>query len=335
MADFWFMTFPVPGESENIARNIEDSGWDGLYFPDTQCLSGDMYSAMCLAAKATKRLKVGTAVTNPVTRHPSVTASAIATVQVESDGRAVLGIGRGDSSLGYIGQKPAPAGKLESYLDQVQRYLRGESVDLDGYESRNMWISDSGQPKVPVDVAATGPRVIALAGRLAERVTFAVGADKERLKASMEIARSARSSAGLDPEELSFGAYINLACDDDLAQARSVIQGSTGAFAHFSGMSEASSRGTGDARIFERVGANYDMANHGSNEAAHVKAMPDDFISRFGVTGSVDYCVERLGQLIELGLDRLVLLTGSLDSDPALTQASFERISNQVFPQLR
>ncbi len=335
MADFWHIIFPVPGKSETTARRIEDAGWDGIFFPDTQCLSGDIYSAMCLAAKATTKLQIGTAVTNPVTRHPSVTASAIATVQVESDGRAVLGIGRGDSSLGYIGQNPAPAGKLETYLDQVQRYLRGESVDLDGFESRNMWISDSGQPKVPVDVAATGPRVIALAGRLAERVTFAVGADEERLKASMEAARSARSSAGLDPDELSFGAYVNLACDDDVAQARSIIQGSTGVFAHFSGMSAASSKGTADAQIFERVGANYDMANHGRNEAAHIKAMPEDFISRFGVTGSVDYCVERLGRLIELGLDRLVLLTGSVDSDPALTQASFERISNQVFPQLR
>ncbi len=335
VTDFWNIIFPVPGESESAARRIEDAGWDGLFFPDTQCLSGDIYSAMCLAAKATTRLKLGTAVTNPVTRHPSVTASAIATVQVESDGRAVLGIGRGDSSLGYIGQNPAPARKLETYIHQVQRYLRGESVDLEGFESRNMWISESGQPKVPVDVAATGPRVIALAGRLAERVTFAVGADEDRLKASMEAACSARCGVGLDPNDLSFGAYINLACHNDVTKARSIIQGSTGAFAHFSGMSAASSKGTADAQIFKQVGANYDMANHGSNEAAHIKAMPDDFISRFGVTGSVEYCVERLGQLIELGLDRLVLLTGSLDGDPALTQASFERISNQVFPQLR
>ena len=63
--------------------------------------------------------------------------------------------------------------------------------------------------------------------------------------------------------------------------------------------------------------------------------MPDDFISRFAVTGSADYCVDRLGQLIALGLDRLVFLTGSLDSDPVLTEQSFERISSEVLPQLR
>ena len=102
MTEFWQITFPMPGNSERAARSAEDHGWDGLYFADTQCLSGDIYSAMCLAAKATSRLKVGTSVTNPVTRLPAVTASAITTVQVESDGRAVLGIGRGDSSLGYL-----------------------------------------------------------------------------------------------------------------------------------------------------------------------------------------------------------------------------------------
>lgn len=79
----------IPYTGTKRGNGAERDGWDGLYFPDTQCLAGDIYSAMCLAAKATKHLKVGTAVTNPVTRHPSVTASAIATVQVESDGRAV------------------------------------------------------------------------------------------------------------------------------------------------------------------------------------------------------------------------------------------------------
>lgn len=335
MAEFWQNTFPVPGQSENAARRAEAEGWDGLYFPDTQCLSGDIYSAMCLAAKATTRLKVGTAVTNPVTRHPAVTASAIATVQVESDGRAVLGIGRGDSSLAYLGQKPAPATLLATYIDQVQRYLRGEPVDLDGYQSRNMWIQGTGQPKVPVDVAATGPRVISIGARLADRVTFALGADAPRIRAAIDAARSARETAGLDADDLSFGAYVNVACHDDIKLAREIIKGSVGTFAHFTGMSKATREGLDDAEIFEHIGANYDMANHASGAAGHMKAVPDDFISRFAVTGPVSYCVDRLGELISLGLDRLVLLTGSRDSDREQTDASMKRLASDVFPQLR
>jgi len=335
VTEFWYTTFPTPGRSEQTARGIEDAGWDGLFFPDTQNLSGDIYSAMCLAAKATTRLRVGTAVTNPVTRHPAVTASAIATVQVESEGRAVLGIGRGDSSLGYLGLGPSPVDEFEIYLDRVQRYLRGEPVDLDGFESSNAWIGATGLPKVPVDVAATGPRVISVAARHAERITFAVGADVERIDTSIDLARSARETAGLDPEGISFGAYVNVACDDNVEIARSIIRGSTGTFAHFSGMSKSTSSGMADAAVFRHIGENYDMANHASGAAGHMTAVPDEFVSRFAVTGSAGHCVDRLGSLIGCGLDRLVLLTLSRDSDPELTQSSLDRISSEVLPELR
>ena len=335
MTEFWQLTFPFPGRSEQAARAAEDRGWDGLFFADTQCLSGDIYSAMCLAAKATTTLKVGTAVTNPVTRHPAVTASAISTVQVESDGRAVLGIGRGDSSLGYLGQKPAPASRLAKYVEQLQGYLSGQSVDLDGFSSQIEWIAASGQPKVHVEVASTGPRVIALASRLAERVTFAMGADPVRIAQGMVDARKAAEYAGRDPDELSFGAYINIACDDDLQRARDIVRGSTGAFAHFSGMSAAASAGSQDAPVFEHIGANYDMANHASGKGAHMREVPDDFISRFAVVGPPETCLERLGELIDLGLDRLVLLTGSRDVSPEHVAASLERISSEVVAALR
>lgn len=335
MAEFWRVTFPMPGQSEKMAQSAEQDGWDGLFFPDTQCLSGDIYSAMCLAAKATQRLKVGTAVTNPVTRHPSVTASAIATVQVESDGRAVLGIGRGDSSLAYIGRKPAPVSTLETYLDQLQRYLRGESVDIDGYSSRNMWIQSSGQPKVPVEVAATGPRVISLGARLAERLTFAVGADPTRLQNAMDLAKTARAEAGLNPEDVSFGAYVNIACDDDIKRAQALIKGSVGTFAHFTGMSSKNSEGLQDAAIYRHIGSNYDMANHASGAAGHMQSVPDEFVSRFAVTGNASYCVDRLGEMIALGLDRLVLLTGSRDADSNHIAENMERLAKDVLPQLK
>ncbi len=335
MAEFWRISFPVPGQSELLAQSAEQQGWDGLFFPDTQCLSGDIYSAMCLAAKATQHLKVGTAVTNPVTRHPSVTASAIATVQVESNGRAVLGIGRGDSSLAYIGRKPAPVSTLERYLDQLQRYLRGEPVDIDGYASQNMWIQTSGQPKVPVDVAATGPRVISLGATMAEQVTFALGANAPRIKSAMELAKTSRAASGLNPDDLSFGAYVNIACDDDLQRAQAMIRGSVGTFAHFTGMSDANSKGLPDAEIYRHIGANYDMANHARNVAGHMQSVPDAFISRFAVTGNASYCVDRLGELIALGLDRLVLLTGSRDANSDHIAASLERLASDVFLQLR
>jgi len=335
MAEFSYLAFPVPGTAAETARNAEAAGWDGLGFPDTQNLSGDVYSALALAASATDRLVLGPGVTNPVTRHPAVTASAIATVQVESGGRAVLGIGRGDSALGYIGRQPAPVAVFERYLRDVQQYLRGEAVDIDGYESRNNWIAGTGQPKVPVDVAATGPRVISVAAVHAERITFAVGADPDRIAGAMQTARAARENAGLDPEELSFGAYVNCTASPDAARARHIISGSVGTFAHFTGMSGANSEGLRDRAIFEYIGANYDMPNHARIAAGHISVVDEDFIERFAVAGPSGYCVDRLGPLIELGLDRLVFVTFSSDADPVEVADGNARLAAEVLPQLR
>ena len=163
MTELWMLTFPPPGAAGLVARFAEDAGWDGVVFADTQNLAADVYGSLCLAAASTSTLLLGTGVTNPVTRHPAVTASAIATVQAAAGGRTVLGIGRGDSSLAHLGREPERVAAFEAYLVRVQGYLRGEPVDLgEGVTSRNEWIGGNGLPKVPVDVAATGPRVIGI-----------------------------------------------------------------------------------------------------------------------------------------------------------------------------
>src|ERR1700735_27432 len=197
--EIWMIAVPTPGAFGQMARMVEESGFDGIGVVDTQNLAADPYSELCIAAHATKHLKLRTAVTNPVTRHPAVTASAIASVQAESGGRAVLGIGRGDSAVAKIGAR-APASKdFARYISQVQGFLRGDEVTLDhGYRSRNEWIARGNLPKVPVDVAATGPRVIEVGATLADSVSFAVGADLERLTWAVGHARAACKTAGLD-----------------------------------------------------------------------------------------------------------------------------------------
>lgn len=335
MAEFWMVTFPHPGTAANTARSLEEAGWDGVFFPDTQNLSGDVYGALAVAASVTTTLKMGPGVTNPVTRHPSVTASAIASIQVESGGRAVLGLGRGDSSLAYIGQKPAPVAVFDQYTKDVQTYLRGDAVDIDGYASRNTWVADSGQPKVPIDVAATGPRVISSAAVNAERITFAVGADPKRIADAINTARTAREAAGLDPADLTFGAYVNTTSHPDVAVAREVILGTVGVFAHFSGMSGSTASGLEDQAVFESVASKYDMADHAKSGARHVADVDDDFVDRFAVAGPSNYCVDRLGELLELGLDHLVLVTASRDADRRVAAECNDRLASEVLPQLR
>src|SRR5271154_1616427 len=336
--EIWMMAFPTPGAFGQMARMVEESGFDGIGVVDTQNLAADPYSELCIAAHATKHLKLRTAVTNPVTRHPAVTASAIATVQAESGGRAVLGIGRGDSAVAKIGAR-APASKdFARYISQVQGFLRGEEVTLDnGYKSRNEWIARGNMPKVPVDVAATGPRVIEVGATLADSVTFAVGADPERLAWAIDAARQARKQAGLDPSTLKLGAFLNTVVNPDLARARALARGTVGTIAHFSGMSRDSAAGlrSNDRAVAQKVGETYDMSRHTRADAGHAQFIDDAFVDRFAIAGPSAHCVERFEALLKLGLDHLIIVGPGSDVGPSDQMQHLGLFAREVLPVLK
>ena len=129
---FWMTTVASARGAARTAQEIEAAGWDGMLVVDSQNLSGDPYVSLALAATVTTtKLGLGTGVTNSVTRHAAATATAITSVNRISNGRAVLGIGRGDSALAHLGRAPARLAQFERYLRQLQLYLTGESVSFD------------------------------------------------------------------------------------------------------------------------------------------------------------------------------------------------------------
>jgi 5,10-methylenetetrahydromethanopterin reductase len=298
---------------------------------DSQNLNADAWIVLGLIAAATERISLGPGVTNPATRHPAVTASAAATLQLESDGRAVLGIGRGDSALTQIGRRPVSVAELESALVAIQGFLRGEQVRVDGVASTIRWIADSGQPKVPVAVAATGPHVIELAARHAERVDFTVGAEPERMRWAVNAARAVEGS-----ESLSLGAYVNVAVHPDRAVARDLVRGNTAILARFAtegappdGLSEITRTG------IARLASDYDESRHGQRSAPAALRLADEFIDRFAVCGPAGEVIERLAALGELGIDRVIVVPGSLDADPSAVEESNQRFAEDVLPALR
>jgi 5,10-methylenetetrahydromethanopterin reductase len=357
--ELWTVGAGIPGLAAPTAVAAEQAGWDGLAIVDSQNLSGDVYVALALAAKATDRLQLATGVTNPFTRHPAVTAAAIATVQGESGGRAVLGIGRGDSSLAFVGLAPATVPAFERYLSQVQRYLAGEAVPFEEFEevrhlsdpppiseldlatapveSRLEWLRWAG-PKVPVDVAATGPRVIDVAARYAERVTFAVGADPERVSWAIGTARDARERAGLPGDSgWSPGAFVNVVVDPDRDTAKQLIAGGLASFARFSVMHGRPTGPVDDGGrdVLLGVHRSYDMTRHTRTGAAQTGALTDPFIDTFGIAGDAGYCIKRLGALIDLGLDRLIVVGPSIGADREAAAAARARFERDVLPALR
>lgn len=154
---------PRPGLGAEIARRAEMMGFDLCLFTDSPHLAGDPFAQACLAAAKTSTIRLGTGVTNPVTRSAEVIASAIGTVHVESGGRAVLGLGRGDSAAAQAGRRPASTDRLEACAGEVRGYLGESGIG---------WLAASGLPPVPIDVACTGPRSIAAAVRTADRVSL-------------------------------------------------------------------------------------------------------------------------------------------------------------------
>ena len=328
----WTTTVASARSAARNAREVEAAGWDGLFVVDSQNLSGDPYVALALAA----------------------TATAITSVNRVSNGRAVLGIGRGDSALAHLGRAPARLAQFERYLRQLQAYLRGDSVPFEEIDipfdvappvsalhlhdvppaSRIAWIADGA--KVPVEVAASGPKVIAMAALHAERVMFTLGADLERLRWGIELAKKTRRDAGLDPETIAFGAYVNMGCHSDLAKARGLVRGGLTTFARFSVMHGKANGpvSANDRAQLETLVTNYDMKQHTRADSRQAGTLSDDFVDRFAIVGPPDRCIARLRELARLGLDKLAISGSTRGASVDDSAVGRELVVRHVLPAM-
>lgn len=354
MVQLFAQTIARPNSAKQ-AQRAEEQGWAGLSFVDSQNLSGDVYVAMASAASATERLQLCTGVTNPITRHPAVTAGAIASIQALSAGRAALGIGRGDSSLAHLGRGPARVGDFERYLQALQGYLRGEELPFDQLDfgetsappveelelaatartSTIAWLPNR-HAKVSVEVAATGPKVIAAAARHADRILFALGADPERIEWGMSVARSARSDAGLDLDTLSFGSYVNLGCLTDLDDARSLVRGGLSTFARFAIMHGEVVGPASDEQtdVMQQLHDSYDMRSHTRADSAQALVLSDEFVDSYAIVGPPEVCLQRISELSDLGLDKFVVVSATTGSNRDLAAEADSLLATEVLGNL-
>ena len=337
------------------AQRLEADGWHGASLVDSQCLRPDVFVCLSYCAQNTQALQLGTGTSNPATRHASVIAGAAAALQVFSQGRMTYGVGRGDSALAYIGAPPVPLKYFERSLAMIQTYLKGEGVSLEdaastlgglptGFShlavaeapesSKLKWLSKS-VAKVPLEVSATGPKVIAAAARHADRIAFAVGGDHERLKWAVGLAREEVERAGRNPDDVQFGAYVPLYPHPDPKVARELSQGMVASQGRFSIINKTIAGPVTEAQrnVLENLATSYDMSNHGQAVSSQVKALDSDFIETFALIGEPDECVDRLLSLVDLGLTRLHLWTAATDS--AVGAESYQIVVDQVLPKLR
>jgi 5,10-methylenetetrahydromethanopterin reductase len=348
---------PVPcTRIGDLARAMEAGGWDGLALGEAHALLPDPYVALALAAAATTTLKVGTAVAVPL-RHPLLAADAMATVQAVADGRASFSIGRGDGAVKVLQRRPLRVAEFESYLGQLQGFLRREEVEIDGAVATMARLDaiDPGLdlPPPPVHVAATGPRMINVATRWADGVSFAVGADTDRLRDCIELARQACDAVGRDPGGLTLGCFVQAAvCDDDerdRERARDAIRGLVITHSRFSGFDGRALPGvaSNDQRPIRRSleemegvlrstrggisrrpgGAPGELDFYPSD------AVDDAFVDRFGIIGSAEHCAQRLKEILNLGITRIYIGTRAVGVD--LEERNTLRLGHEVLPLLR
>ncbi len=330
--EFGVLAVPEPRRSARTARLLEELGFDTVLFPDSQNLAPEVWGQLMLAAQATTRVHLGPGVTNSVTRDPAVTASAALALQAESGGRAVLGIGRGDSSVQRIGKREDRVASFERHLAALQGYLRGEAVDRGGFASRLEWLERVQAPKVPVEVAATGPRVIEVAA-----ICLAVGADPAHLGAVLAHARAAARAAGRDPRALRYGAFVTAVIHDDVRVARDAVRGAAASFARFSAFA-----GSDLARLPAPLAAaarylreHYDMRNHTRTGVPHTAGIGDEFVDWFAIAGPPEVARERFGRLAALGLDFCHVIPGSTGMPREVAVGSLQRLAGEVMPALR
>ena len=179
-------------------RTVDELGFDVIGLTDSPALYPETYVTGVIAAQNTSRVRFGPRVTNPITRHPIVAASAIGSLDVLSGGRALFGIGAGDSAAHTAGARPARVQDVEDYLLTVRALLHGEEVEYRGAKLRMF----SEPRRIPIYVAAAGPKMLRMAGRVADGVIIGSGILPEVIADTLGHIRDGAESVGRNVEEL-------------------------------------------------------------------------------------------------------------------------------------
>jgi len=334
--DIGLLMLGYPGRAREIARRTEAAGFSHLALGDTQNLGPETWGQLMLVAAESERIRIGTGVTNTTTRDVAVTASAALALQLESDGRAFCGIGRGDSALAKIGGRPARPQDFERDLASLRAYLAGEATPRGEAMSRIEWSRGLALPRVPIEVAVSGPRVLEITARHADAFVFCLGAEPKTLERAMTTAREAVRRAGRDPKAMRYGAFVNCAIDDDLERARALARGGTSVFARFAGWSEGA-KALGDPVLASEgaaVAERYEMDRHAQAVGEGARALDDAHLDRFAIVGTVGDAIARLRALAATGLDFVTIAPGSSDMDWETGWRSIERIGREVVPAI-
>src|SRR5204863_3126491 len=201
-----------------LMKLAEQHGFEYAWTYDSHILWEESYATLPLVAAQTSKIKLGHFVTNPGIRDPTITASWYATMQDISDGRMVMGIGRGDSSRRVVGLQPVKVAEFERRCRMVKELMNGRAVEWNGKELKLEWVRPE-LGEIPMWIAGYGPKALAVAGRVADGVIIQL-ADPQIIQWIMDTARRAAEEAGRGPSELKCIVCAASNVTDDIDSAR-------------------------------------------------------------------------------------------------------------------
>lgn len=288
------------------ARICEEGGLASFWVADQRWMR-DVYVSLTDLAAHTDRLLLGTRVTDPYIRHPALTAVAVATLDEASNGRAILGIGAGGSGfrqLGYARTKPALA--VRESIELIKRLWTGEEFELHGQIIN--WnrgaLEFACRPDIPIVIAARGPYLLELAGEMADGAIVASGVSPGGVAWARErIARGERKAGRPDGQtELLHMTYISIDRQPPVAR-QTVKKALVGTV-------------VGSHPTYDFLKANgleipadlYAYLDSGGHEAARIIGLiPDSFVDKLAIAGTVDDCAAQLQSLLDTGIQHPLL----------------------------
>jgi alkanesulfonate monooxygenase SsuD/methylene tetrahydromethanopterin reductase-like flavin-dependent oxidoreductase (luciferase family) len=326
-----FLPEDFPRYLESL-RTAETVGYERAWLVDGQMLWQDVYVYLTHGLAATERIAMGPAVTNPFTRHFTVTASAIATLADLHPGRVLLGIGRGDNAVRTLGLDPVATRELGEVVPLLRELIRGRPIDYGGREVRIRWADE----QVPIMMPATGPRNLRLAGSLADLVMLYVGVHAESVRWAIDHVRAGAQEAGRDPNDVEIALLCAMWVGDDQEEAWAKCRWAPAACANH--IEDTMRRNPAHAmpetmtRLVQARDSYDYYAGHLDSSAEHTEYLTGELVDDFVLAGPRDKVLAKVRELAELGVDEIscAYLNGELEQMelvgreiiPALTRAA-------------
>jgi len=305
----------------------EAAGFEYAWLFDSHVLWREPYPLLTLMAEHTSRLRLGTCVTNPGTREPSVTASALATLDELSGGRMDLGIGRGDSARRVLGKAPITLEHTEEAIRVIKALVAGEAITYEGTELQLTWF---GKWTLPIWVAGYGPMALAMTGRVADGVILQL-ADPDLIRWFAGQARDAAEAAGRPREAIRVQAAAPLHIGPrDVGRDRTrwfpaLVSNHVVDLVNRYPREKLPESLTGYIR--DRTG--YDYHHHAEVGSSNAGFVGDEVTDRFCVLGDAAEVIAKLHELADAGVDQFNVYLMNGDEREQL-----DRIGTEIIPEL-